>query len=54
MLRSLVGSEMCIRDSPLQSLYFFAMTIPGSLVGAFITFAEPGLYTPYDLSLIHI
>lgn len=33
---------------PLQSLYFFAMTIPGSLVGAFITFAEPGLYTPYD------
>jgi putative membrane protein len=33
---------------PLQSLYFFAMTIPGSLVGAFITFAEPGLYSPYD------
>jgi putative membrane protein len=33
---------------PLQSLYFFAMTIPGGAVGAFITFAEPGLYTPYD------
>lgn len=33
---------------PLQSLYFFAMTIPGSIVGAFITFAEPGLYSPYD------
>ena len=33
---------------PLQSLYFFAMTIPGSGVGAFITFAEPGLYSPYD------
>jgi putative membrane protein len=32
----------------LHSLYFFAMTIPGSLVGAFITFAEPGLYSPYD------
>jgi putative membrane protein len=32
----------------LQSLYFFAMTIPGSVVGAFITFAEPGLYSPYD------
>ena len=32
----------------LQSLYFFAMTIPGSAVGAFITFAEPGLYSPYD------
>ena len=33
---------------PLQSLYFFAMTIPGSAVGAFITFADPGLYSPYD------
>jgi putative membrane protein len=33
---------------PLQSLYFFAMTIPGSAVGAFITFADPGLYAPYD------
>ncbi len=33
---------------PLQSLYFFAMTIPGGAVGAFITFAEPGLYSPYD------
>ena len=33
---------------PLQSLYFFAMTIPGAMVGAFITYAEPGLYAPYD------
>jgi putative membrane protein len=33
---------------PLHSLYFFAMTLPGGLVGAFITFAEPGLYAPYD------
>jgi putative membrane protein len=33
---------------PLQSLYFFAMTIPGAMVGAFITYAEPGLYSPYD------
>jgi cytochrome c oxidase assembly factor CtaG len=33
---------------PLHSLYFFAMTIPGGAVGAFITFAEPGLYAPYD------
>ncbi|MFN8591741.1 MAG: cytochrome c oxidase assembly protein [Thermomicrobiales bacterium] len=33
---------------PLQSLYFFAMTIPGSAVGAFITFTAPGLYSPYD------
>jgi putative membrane protein len=31
-----------------HSLYFFAMTIPGSAVGAFITFADPGLYSPYD------
>jgi putative membrane protein len=33
---------------PLHSLYFFAMTLPGSAVGAFITFADPGLYAPYD------
>jgi cytochrome c oxidase assembly factor CtaG len=33
---------------PLHSLYFFAMTIPGGAVGAFITFADPGLYAPYD------
>ncbi|MBA2595692.1 MAG: cytochrome c oxidase assembly protein [Chloroflexia bacterium] len=33
---------------PLHSLYFFAMTVPGSAIGAFITFADPGLYQPYD------
>ena len=33
---------------PLHSLYYFAMTLPGSAVGAFITFADPGLYAPYD------
>ena len=33
---------------PLHSLYFFAMTFPGAAVGAFITFADPGLYQPYD------
>jgi putative membrane protein len=33
---------------PLHSLYFFAMTLPGAAVGAFITFADPGLYAPYD------
>jgi putative membrane protein len=32
----------------LHSLYFFAMTVPGSAVGAFVTFADPGLYAPYD------
>lgn len=35
---------------PFHSLYFFAMTIPGSAVGAFITFAQPGLYSPYDMA----
>ncbi len=33
---------------PLHSLYYFAMTLPGAAVGAFITFADPGLYQPYD------
>jgi putative membrane protein len=37
------------RISPLlQCLYFFALTIPGVFVGAFITLAQPGLYRPYD------
>jgi putative membrane protein len=33
---------------PLHSLYLFAMTMPSGAVGAFITFAEPGVYSPYD------
>jgi putative membrane protein len=33
---------------PLHSIYYFAMTLPGGVVGAFITFADPGLYSPYD------
>lgn len=33
---------------PLQCLYLAAQTIPGQLVGAFITLAAPGLYAPYD------
>ena len=33
---------------PLHSIYYFAMTLPGGVVGAFITFADPGLYAPYD------
>jgi cytochrome c oxidase assembly factor CtaG len=32
---------------PLQALYLFAFSIPGGIVGAFITLAEPGLYTAY-------
>lgn len=34
--------------APLPScLYLFAQTIPSGIVGAFITFAEPGLYDVY-------
>jgi putative membrane protein len=33
---------------PLHSLYYFAMTLPGIAVGAPITYADPGLYAPYD------
>jgi len=35
---------------PMQCLYYGALTIPGSIVGAFITLAAPGLYQPYDLA----
>lgn len=35
---------------PLQCLYFFAQTIPGAIVGAFLVFSPPGLYRPYDLA----
>ena len=31
----------------VQMLYLFATTLPGGFVGAFITFAEPGLYRHY-------
>jgi putative membrane protein len=33
---------------PLRCLYYAAQTIPGGIVGAFITLADPGLYQPYD------
>ncbi|MFM9107762.1 MAG: cytochrome c oxidase assembly protein [Chloroflexota bacterium] len=37
------------RISPLmQCLYFFALTLPGSAVGVYLTFSEAGLYRPYD------
>lgn len=32
---------------PMQCLYLFATTIPGGIVGAFVTMSEPGLYAPY-------
>lgn len=33
---------------PLQCVFLAAQTIPGQIVGAFITLAKPGLYAPYD------
>ena len=35
---------------PMQCLYLFAVGIPGSIVGAFITLSRPGLYDPYTQS----
>lgn len=32
---------------PLQCLHLFAQTIPGGVVGAFLAYAEAGLYKPY-------
>ena len=37
-------------SAPLQCLYYAAQTIPGGIVGAFITLAEPGLYRPYAVA----
>ena len=33
---------------PMQCLYLFLTTIPGGIVGAFVTLAEPGLYDYVD------
>lgn len=35
---------------PMRCLYLFLTSIPNGLVGAFITLAAPGLYTPYTNS----
>lgn len=32
---------------PLQCFHLFAQTIPGGVVGAFLAYADAGLYTPY-------
>lgn len=37
-------------SAPMKCLYLFATTIPGGIIGAFVTMAEPGLYDPYKLS----
>jgi cytochrome c oxidase assembly factor CtaG len=36
-------------SKPMQCLYLFATSLPGGIVGAFVTLAEPGLYD-YDAS----
>ncbi|MEA2583313.1 MAG: putative rane protein [Thermomicrobiales bacterium] len=33
---------------PLQCLYLFVQTIPGGIIGAFVTLAAPGIYGFYD------
>ena len=33
---------------PLQCLYLFLATIPGGIIGAFVTLAAPGVYSFYD------
>ena len=33
---------------PLQCLYLFLQTIPGGIIGAFVTLAAPGVYGFYD------
>ena len=35
-------------SQPLQCLYLFLQTIPGSVIGAFVTLAAPGVYGFYD------
>jgi cytochrome c oxidase assembly factor CtaG len=37
-------------SQPMACLYLFALSIPGGIVGAFVTLAEPGLYRPYTLA----
>jgi len=34
--------------APVKCLYLFLLTIPSGIVGAFITYAAPGLYSAYD------
>ncbi|HWK80349.1 MAG TPA: cytochrome c oxidase assembly protein [Thermomicrobiales bacterium] len=33
---------------PLKCLYIFLLTLPSGIIGAFITYAGPGLYSAYD------
>jgi len=37
---------------PLQCLYLFLQTVPGGIIGAFITNAGPGLYPHYNEALV--
>ncbi|MGB3328396.1 MAG: cytochrome c oxidase assembly protein [Thermomicrobiales bacterium] len=35
-------------SAPMKCLYIFLLTLPSGIVGAFITYAGPGLYSAYD------
>jgi cytochrome c oxidase assembly factor CtaG len=35
-------------SQPLRCLYLFLQTIPGGIIGAFVTLAAPGVYGFYD------
>jgi cytochrome c oxidase assembly factor CtaG len=37
-------------SKPMACLYLVGLSIPGGMVGAFVTLAEPGLYDPYTQS----
>jgi putative membrane protein len=37
-------------NRPMACLYLFALSVPGGMVGAFVTLAAPGLYEPYTHS----
>lgn len=42
--------EWPVLNRPMACLYLFALSVPGGMVGAFITLAAPGLYEPYTHS----
>ncbi len=39
-------------STPVNCVYIFLLTIPSGIVGAFITYAGPGLYSAYDKATV--
>lgn len=39
-------------STPVNCLYIFLLTLPSGIVGAFITYAGPGLYSAYDKATV--